>query len=86
MACIPDQTTMPLSSVSSSARVGAEATSLLLDPVEPMTVAGDAAPACYVEVKSIGALDGERVTRAPSRSSPQRTYSRIEDVPGRLWG
>ena len=68
----------------------------LLETELPMTFAGDAAPACYVEVKSIGALDGDR-TRQVSQAvcalieqhlgiPAERTYIGFEDVPGRLWG
>ncbi|MEB3166677.1 MAG: phenylpyruvate tautomerase MIF-related protein [Cyanobacteriota bacterium] len=68
----------------------------LLETGVPMTFAGDAAPACYVEVKSIGALDGDR-TRQVSRAvceliathlaiPADRVYIGFEDVPGRLWG
>jgi len=68
----------------------------LLETEVPMTFAGDWAPACYVEVKSIGALDGDR-TRQVSRAvcdlierhlgiPADRTYIGFEDVPGRLWG
>jgi phenylpyruvate tautomerase len=68
----------------------------LLETEVPMTFAGDGAPACYVEVKSIGALDGDR-TRQVSQAvcelierhlaiPSERTYIGFEDVPGRLWG
>lgn len=68
----------------------------LLDTEVPMTFAGDGAPACYVEVKSIGALDGDR-TRQVSAAvcnlieqhlgiPAERTYIGFDDVPGRLWG
>ena len=68
----------------------------LLETELPMTFAGDPAPACYVEVKSIGALDGDR-TRQVSQAvcalieqhlgiPAERTYIGFEDVPGRLWG
>ena len=61
-----------------------------------MTFAGDAAPACYVEIKSIGNLDPER-TRATSAAlctlleeqlqvPADRIYISFDDVPGRLWG
>ena len=61
-----------------------------------MTFAGDTAPACYVEVKSIGALDGERTTEISAvlcalleqhlQVPADRTYIGFEDVPARLWG
>jgi phenylpyruvate tautomerase PptA (4-oxalocrotonate tautomerase family) len=68
----------------------------LLETELPMTFAGDASPACYVEVKSIGALEGDR-TRQVSQAvaalierhlgiPAERTYIGFEDVPGRLWG
>ncbi len=68
----------------------------LLETDVPMTFAGDRAPACYVEVKSIGALEGDR-TRQVSAAvcalierhlgiPAERTYIGFEDVPGRLWG
>jgi phenylpyruvate tautomerase len=61
-----------------------------------MTFAGDPSPCCYVEVKSIGGLAGER-TRALSAAlaatlerglgvPAERIYISFEDVPGRLWG
>lgn len=61
-----------------------------------MTFAGDPAPAAYVEVKSIGALEGDR-TRELSGAlcsllqthlgvPSERVYIGFEDVPGRLWG
>ena len=68
----------------------------LLESEVPMTFAGDAAPACYVEVKSIGALDGDRTSRISAAVCElieghlgipaDRTYIGFEDVPGRLWG
>lgn len=68
----------------------------LLETAVPMTFASNGAPACYVEVKSIGALDGDR-TRELSAAvcalierslgvPADRTYVGFEDVPGRLWG
>jgi len=61
-----------------------------------MTFAGDSAPAAYVEVKSIGALAGDR-TRQISAAlctcihthlgvSADRIYISFEDVPAHLWG
>ena len=68
----------------------------LLEAEVPMTFAGDPAPACYVEVKSIGALDGDRTRQVSSAVCglieqhlgipADRTYIGFEDVPGRLWG
>ena len=68
----------------------------LLETDVPMTFAGDGAAACYVQVKSIGALDGDR-TRQVSAAvcslierhlevPADRVYIGFEDVPGRLWG
>ena len=61
-----------------------------------MTFAGDAAPSCYVEVKSIGALDGDRTRQVSAMVCEliarhlgipaDRIYIGFEDVPGRLWG
>ena len=61
-----------------------------------MTFAAEPAPACYVEVKSIGALDGERTRRISSvlcdllhrelQVPPDRIYIGFEDVPPQLWG
>ncbi|WP_036915785.1 MULTISPECIES: phenylpyruvate tautomerase MIF-related protein [unclassified Prochlorococcus] len=62
----------------------------------PMTFAGDLSSTCYVEVKSIGALDGSRtheVSELVCSHMEQklgipadRTYIVFEDVPARLWG
>jgi phenylpyruvate tautomerase len=61
-----------------------------------MTFGGDPAPACYVEVKSIGALDAARIARLCSvlcdllhsqlGVPPDRTYISFEDVAPQLWG
>ena len=68
----------------------------LLDTDVAMTFAGDAAPACYVEVKSIGALDGDRTRELSAavcallqqhlKVPADRTYIGFEDVPPLLWG
>ncbi|MFM7652670.1 MAG: phenylpyruvate tautomerase MIF-related protein [Vulcanococcus sp.] len=68
----------------------------LLEAEVPMTFAGDPSPTCYVEVKSIGALDGDRTRQLSSAVCAlieqhlgipaDRTYIGFEDVPGRLWG
>ena len=68
----------------------------LLEAEVPMTFAGDPDPACYVEVKSIGALDGDRTRQVSSAVCglieqhlgipADRIYIGFEDVPGRLWG
>lgn len=61
-----------------------------------MTFAADPAPCAYVEVKSIGALEGDRPARLCDAlctwlqrrlAVPQdRVYIGFEDVPARLWG
>ena len=68
----------------------------LLDTAVPMTFGGDSAPCAYIEVKSIGALDGDRPRRITATLSDilkrhlsvaaERIYVGFEDVPGRLWG
>ena len=68
----------------------------LLEEGVPMTFSGSLEPACYVEVKSIGALDGERPRQVSEavcallerhlRVPADRVYIGIEDVPARLWG
>ena len=62
----------------------------------PMTFSGNTEPTCYVEVKSIGALDGsltQEVSELVCGHIEQnlgipadRTYIGFEDVPARLWG
>ena len=62
----------------------------------PMTFAGDATPACYVTVRSIGALDGDRPRQLSAAVAQvierhlgvpaKRTYLDATDVPARLWG
>jgi len=61
-----------------------------------MTFAGDSAPAAYVEVKSIGALGGDRTRQISAAlcthlqthlSVPaDRIYISFDDVPANLWG
>lgn len=61
-----------------------------------MTFGGDGTPCAYVEVKSIGALDGDQPRRLSrelcSRLSrhlgiaSERIYISFEEAPGRLWG
>jgi len=68
----------------------------LLETGAPMTFAGDGAACAYVEVKSIGALDGESTRRISAFLCPwlqrrlgileDRIYIGFEDVPGALWG
>jgi phenylpyruvate tautomerase PptA (4-oxalocrotonate tautomerase family) len=68
----------------------------LLEEGVPMTFSGSPEPTCYVEVKSIGALDGER-PREVSQAvcallerhlgvPADRIYIGFEDAPPRLWG
>lgn len=68
----------------------------LLEQNVPMTFAGGPEPACYVEVKSIGALDGDRPRQVSQTVCAllerhlgvpaDRVYIGFDDVPGRLWG
>lgn len=68
----------------------------LLEEGVPMTFAASPAPACYVEVKSIGALDGERPRQVSEAVCAllerhlgvpaDRVYIGFEDAPARLWG
>jgi phenylpyruvate tautomerase PptA (4-oxalocrotonate tautomerase family) len=69
---------------------------VLLNGSVPMCFAGEASPCCYVEVKSIGQLDGDQPRRISAAicgllerrlSLPgARTYIEFVDVPPRLWG
>jgi phenylpyruvate tautomerase PptA (4-oxalocrotonate tautomerase family) len=69
---------------------------VLLDAAVPMKFGGDPSPCGYVEVKSIGQLDGDQPRRISAAvctllerhlSLPgARVYIGFEDVPGRLWG
>ena len=62
----------------------------------PMTFSGNTEPTCYVEVKSIGALDGNRTQEVSELVCSHieqklgipadRIYIGFEDVPARLWG
>lgn len=68
----------------------------LLHTAVPMTFAGDGAPSAYVEVKSIGGLDGDQPRRLSTLLcellkrhlgvEAERTYIHFEDAPARLWG
>lgn len=68
----------------------------VLEAGSAMTFAGDTAPCAYVEVKSIGALSGDRPASISAALcklleqrlgvSAERTYISFEDVPARLWG
>lgn len=69
---------------------------VLLQGNVAMSFGGDGAPCAYVDVRSIGALDGDQPQRVSgelcSRLSrhlgiaSDRIYIGFEDVPGRLWG
>ena len=65
----------------------------LLQTKVPMTFGGTTDPCCYVEIKSIGAIDSAKMapifctliskwTDIPSH----RIYIGFEDVPAKLWG
>jgi len=68
----------------------------LLNAPVPMRFGGDASPCCYVEVKSIGGLDGDQPRRISAALCgwlerhlgvpAARVYIGFEDVPARLWG
>ncbi|MFM8936167.1 MAG: phenylpyruvate tautomerase MIF-related protein [Vulcanococcus sp.] len=68
----------------------------VLEAGTAMTFASDTAPCAYVEVKSIGALSGDRPASISAALcklleqrlgvSAERTYISFEDVPARLWG
>lgn len=62
----------------------------------PMTFAGTTDPVCYIEIKSIGTMDGNK-TKAMSQDfcqqvkdslgvPPNRTYIEFTDAKGALWG
>ena len=65
-------------------------------PANPMTFAGTTAPACYIEIKSVGTMGGDK-TKAMSQEFcaqveatlgvPQnRTYIEFADAQGAMWG
>lgn len=68
----------------------------LLQGGVPMSFGGEASPCGYVEVKSIGQLDGDQPRRISAALCcllerhlglpGSRLYIGFEDVPGRLWG
>ena len=65
----------------------------LLQSNVPMTFGGTEKPCCYVEIKSIGALQPERMTQTfceliESRTGipANRIYIGFEDIPPRQWG
>ncbi len=66
------------------------------EPGVAMIFAGSTAPACYVEIKSVGTMGADR-TQAMSQDfcqeiaaslgiDPGRTYIVFADVPGAMWG
>jgi phenylpyruvate tautomerase len=68
----------------------------LLEAGVAMTFAGDTAPCAYVEVKSIGGLDGDRPARITAALcdllerrlgvGSDRMYICFSDAPAQLWG
>lgn len=68
----------------------------LLQAGLPMTFAGETAPSAYVEVKSIGGLDGDQPRRLSGDLcellerhlgvQAERVYIQFEEAPARLWG
>ncbi len=65
----------------------------LLQTKVPMTFAGTIEPCCYVEIKSIGAIDSSKMTTAfcnlieETTGIPRcRIYVAFEDVPAEFWG
>ncbi len=59
----------------------------------PMTFAGKTDPSCYVQVKSIGAIDSSRMSAAFCKLISEklniprnRIYIGFEDIPASLWG
>ena len=62
----------------------------------PMTFAGTTDPTCYIEIKSVGTMGGQK-TQAMSEAfcskvqtalgvPPNRTYIDFSDSPGAMWG
>lgn len=68
----------------------------LLQAALPMTFGADPGPSAYVEVKSIGGLDGDQPRRLSAvlcellgrhlGLEAERIYIQFEDAPARLWG
>ncbi len=65
----------------------------LLETKVPMTFAGTSDPCCYVEIKSIGALNPSKMSlefckliARKTGIASDRIYIGFEDVPARLWG
>ncbi len=59
----------------------------------PMTFAGTTEPCCYVEVKSIGAIDSSKMSSAITKIiavklniPSNRIYISFEDIAARMWG
>ena len=64
----------------------------LLETNVPMTFAGTTEPCCFVEIKSIGSLDPEKMAsifcnliEKRTGISSNRIYIQFEDVPANLW-
>lgn len=66
------------------------------EPSVAMTFAGSTAPTCYIEIKSVGTMGGDR-TQAMSEDfcqeiantlgvAPERTYIEFADAAGAMWG
>ncbi len=65
----------------------------LLQTNVPMTFAGTNDPCCYVEIKSIGAINPSKMSSvfcklisSKTNIAEERIYLAFEDVPARLWG
>ncbi len=65
----------------------------LLETNVPMTFAGTSAPCCYIEIKSIGALNPSTMSSEFCKLISKRTgiesnriYISFEDVPANHWG
>ena len=65
----------------------------LLQTNVPMTFSAGLEPCCYVEIKSIGAIDSSRMSEefckliSEKLEIPsERVYLSFEDIPPRLWG
>ena len=59
----------------------------------PMSFAGSSEPSCYIEIKSIGALNPSQMSAAicelvniKTGINSNRIYISFEDVPASLWG
>ncbi len=65
----------------------------ILDTDVPMTFAGNIDPCCYIEIKSIGALDPSKMAKefcslvsSKTGIPGSRIYIGFEDIPAQLWG